>query len=52
MTDLKAYVAIAVTVIAVFFVSSLPFLWVYATASACGWRGFFVECRITPECRP
>lgn len=26
---------------------SVPFFWVLATVSACGWKGLFVECRIT-----
>jgi len=25
-------------------------LYVYATIDACGWKGFFVECRITTDC--
>lgn len=24
-----------------------PFLWAIATVHACGWKGLFVECRIT-----
>jgi hypothetical protein len=32
---------------AVLSVFAYPFVWAYSTISACGWKGLFVECRIT-----
>jgi predicted small lipoprotein YifL len=36
--------------VAMLFALSIPFIWMGATVTACGWKGLFVECRIV-ECQ-
>ena len=45
--DLAGVLLIAAVMLAIL---AVPFFWLYATVTECGWKGVFVQCRI--EARP